>query len=524
MADHRRRSWKLAAVVAAAVTVAALIWWQRPSVQPGPASVRRSPIAATVPAFTVAASAPAERQSEPDDRGAPLEAREVVLTGRVNDAGGGFIAGAQVLATSYAPLANGTHETRVFQAKTDDEGRYRLRLPSGRHRLQAEADGYSSTVAWKEVGADRAQDFVLQPAARISGRVLAAVTREPVAGARVSIRRDDTAFDAAVPGVNTDEQGGFLFSTLPPGTYRVVARKDTLLGALEQPVVLDATDAVAGVELLLAATSTVRGRVTSAARGAIVQARVSLSPMDSSLRGLSPGWVFTDPEGQYLVAGVPPGRYRLVVSAHEHAASAEPITVSADLHQDVVLGAPAMVTGTVLTGDGRPARNAMVLATVGASGTASEVHADAMTNREGRFSITGLAGGPLMVTVGVGNEVAQVGPEKLHPGGRKEITIRLQPGAGVTGVARWDDGSPIVAQTVMTTQSFGEGSWMRMAGRTGADGTFAIGGLPPGEVSLYLDAREGGSAAIGGGRAARVTLTLKPGEQRTGVDLVVARR
>jgi hypothetical protein len=120
--------------------------------------------------------------------------------------------------------------------------------------------------------------------------------------------------------------------------------------------------------------------------------------------------------------------------------------------------------------------------------------------------------------------VAVVGPEELDPGGRKEITVRLEPGGRVTGSARWDDGSPIAAQPIMTAMALGEGSRMRLGARTTPDGTFAIGGLPPGEISLYLDVREGGTSQIGGMRSARVTLTLKAGEQRTGVDLVVVRR
>jgi hypothetical protein len=60
--------------------------------------------------------------------------------------------------------------------------------------------------------------------------------------------------------------------------------------------------------------------------------------------------------------------------------------------------------------------------------------------------------------------------------------------------------------------------------RTGPDGRFTIRGLPPGDVSLQV--APSGRAnerfeEIGSGRA---TVTLKPGEQRTGVELIVARR
>jgi hypothetical protein len=99
-----------------------------------------------------------------------LWAGGVTLSGRVLDAGGGVIPGGRVRASSYALNAEGTHDPRAFQADVDGEGHYWLQLPQGTHTLSAVADGYAPITRPVNLYGDMVKDFVLQPAARISGR------------------------------------------------------------------------------------------------------------------------------------------------------------------------------------------------------------------------------------------------------------------------------------------------------------------------------------------------------------------
>ena len=117
-----------------------------------------------------------------------------------------------------------------------------------------------------------------------------------------------------------------------------------------------------------------------------------------------------------------------------------------------------------------------------------------------------------------------VGPELLPSRGQKQVTIRLGSGAVVTGVARWEDGSPVAAESVMVVMEFAEGSRMHSGARTAWDGRFTIRGLPPGEVSLQVAPSGGANERFEGTGSGRATVSLKPGEQRTGVELIVARR
>jgi hypothetical protein len=102
------------------------------------------------------------------------------------------------------------------------------------------------------------------------------------------------------------------------------------------------------------------------------------------------------------------------------------------------------------------------------------------------------------------------------------VTIRLDAGASVMGVVSGDDGSPSAAAMLMVTSS--DGSRFEIQTHASQDGTFAVRGILPGAISLravplgrHIDERR----EEPGWDEAR--LTLEPGQQRTGLKLVVRR-
>jgi hypothetical protein len=124
-----------------------------------------------------------------------------------------------------------------------------------------------------------------------------------------------------------------------------------------------------------------------------------------------------------------------------------------------------------------------------------------------------------------GKQVAFAGPESLATGGRKEVTMRLGAGASVSGMVAWDDGAPTPSTIVMTMARNGGGGRFSVETQTAQDGSFSVWGLPPGEIALRAVPP---GRMIDPGRPEPgpdlTSITLKPGEQRTGVKLVVARR
>jgi hypothetical protein len=450
----------------------------------------------------------------------PPEPGERTLDGRVLDAGGGVIPGARVRATSYALNAGGTHDKRTFQADSDSEGRYQLRLPSGVHALFASADGYAPATQSLDMSFDRTKDFILQPAARISGRVVTAEGRVPVAGAQVAGHRDGWRDPVQDPVVTTDERGVFVLHALLPGTYMASARTKNRFGELARWVALGAADAVDDVEIVVSPTFAVRGKVTSAVGAPLPRASINVWSLDRPIHlSNPPARALADDDGQYVVEGIPPGGHRLVVSAGGYATHIEPITLSSDLSRDVVLPDTAVVTGVVLTSSGRPATRALVRGFLLTSSEGGGPSVDAFTDGQGRFSLGGLGGGVVMLTATARSETGG-GPETLDNGGRKEVTIRLRPGARVSGLVTWEDGSPSAAFLAVRVSSLEGRGQFNVEGHASRDGSFTIPAIPPGEISLRALPLGRPIAELG---SDEVTLRLDAGVQRTDVKLVMRR-
>ncbi|HEY0709967.1 MAG TPA: carboxypeptidase regulatory-like domain-containing protein, partial [Polyangia bacterium] len=221
------------------------------------------------------------------------------------------MASARVHATIYVLNAEGTHDRREFETISDEEGRYRLTLPKGRNRIVASADGYAPISLGLEIYGDQTKDLTLEPSANISGRVVTGAERTPVAGAEVKLRREN-GYDTT-GRLLTDERGAFTSNALSPGTYRLEARKDGLLGRFAKAIVLSATDRIDGIEIVVSATFAVRGRVTAPSGSAIAVAVVNLETDESMGFGALPARVVTDDEGRYVIDGFLPREYQLQI-------------------------------------------------------------------------------------------------------------------------------------------------------------------------------------------------------------------
>jgi RNA polymerase sigma factor (sigma-70 family) len=178
--------------------------------------------------------------------------RAAPVRGRVMDTAGRPIAGATVRVASLVPLADQTraahegllrlqHSRVVLQARSDAEGRFavdglpagmrvRLVISSATHlgqRVQAataddpqpnqlgESSYGGKTFRWLEPVLSGDWSVTLEPGRRVRGRVVAADTGLPVAGAHLQ---------AGVATTTTDLQGRFTLGLLPLGPSLVCAR------------------------------------------------------------------------------------------------------------------------------------------------------------------------------------------------------------------------------------------------------------------------------------------------------------
>jgi hypothetical protein len=451
-----------------------------------------------------------------------------VLSGRFLDAGGGPIAGGRLRITGVeATPGSGPPGGFSFEGVADGQGHYRLIVPAARYTLEARADGYAPARGYTDLHGRETRDFRLEPAARISGRVVTAGDQRPVAGAEVQAATTERRFDLLPPKTTSDAEGRFRLEGLPGGAFDVTARKGDLVGTAPQTLFLGAGGHSQDVEIAvspgLSLSGTVKGGegdgkpLASAQLILTLRAAGSLGPFDRSVSARS------DKDGRFRLAGLLPGSYTLITSAEGRAVKMEELSLAQSLTRDVVLEAAPTLAGVVLTAGGQPAGGAQVEVTVRGAGANRFGAADhTVSDSQGRFTLSRLSAGIATITARHGDETAEVKDLPLRASERKELTVKLQPGALVSGQVTWDEGGPAPDLRVMGLQR-GGGSDGREV-RSGPDGAFTVGPFTPGDISVVVMAPGARITWSSLARPEQVDLKLTGGEHRTGVKLVAPRR
>jgi hypothetical protein len=445
----------------------------------------------------------------------------VALGGRLLDAGGGPISGGTVLAMQLERDRDPPTFT-IYQAASGEDGGYRLLLPPGRYALRATADGYADGHAIAELHARaEVRDLVLQPAARVAGRVLDAGSRLPVAGARVSLEPAGVA-RILLPPVESDAEGSFRFQRVPAGQYRVLAREGGRAGVAS--VQMATAGAAEALEVLLAPAAAIEGTVRTPTGAPVAGARVSIRLHDRVGPTLPLSGGASDAGGRFRVEGLLPGRYVLMVEADGFAPifGEDVVLVGSEVaRRALTLAEAAAVSGLVLRADGTPAAGAKIEAR-SSSGPASRMER-AVADADGRFTVGGLGAGQLTVTAQDATGVGRLGPEPVTNGARRSVTIKLAPGGRISGRVLWEDGRPAAEVPVRaSTRVSGPGRPDEV--RTDADGRFSVGPLGEGEVSVVVMPPGETTSWSSYARPEQVNVTLGPGEHRTGIELKVPRR
>jgi hypothetical protein len=445
----------------------------------------------------------------------------LLLIGEVTDIGGGAIAGAKALVRSIGVFLRPGDEPGVFQTTADDKGVFRVRLARGDYDVLVTADGYAPMRDRATLtSSEQHRRYRLNPAARLSGRVLDRKSREPAAGASVWLRLDrlESFVDREVAA---DGEGRFHFDDLPAGGYVVLARADRRIG-LTRAVSLGVAQSTSDVEVLVDPGRSVRGLVVTQGDKPLGGVRVSVGRMDPPFERpvFAPR---TGTDGTFTVEGLLPGKYRVNAWAEGQGPSKmETVQLASRDVQGLklVMSQALVVRGQVLDRNGAPAAEVTVTGTVESPDPARRFSLDrATTDAAGKFQLDRLVPGKLTLTAKHADQGnARLGPEDTESMARNaSLTLRLETWGAVSGTVKFPDGAPaagvIVVAQPMGKMVFGPND----QAITDEGGRYRLGGLDKGQ--FMVTARRENVMNITAGM--RQELTLEMGEQKTGVDLTV---
>jgi hypothetical protein len=168
------------------------------------------------------------------------------------------------------------------------------------------------------------------PAGRIEGRVVDAISGAPIAKARISVPAAQGGGRLPASAVATDAEGRFVIDKLSAGMYGVTAShprypvaKGTIDAEAQQAIRVTKGEVKKDVVFKLRPGATVSGRVTNEEGELLANCSVSL--IAAKLRQ-STGAVQTDDRGLFRVFSVPEGRYYVRAECNRAVLRPQPLT------------------------------------------------------------------------------------------------------------------------------------------------------------------------------------------------------
>lgn len=201
-------------------------------------------------------------------------------------------------------------------------------------------------------------------------------------------------------------------------------------------------------------------------------------------------------DGRYALATPGSGAYVLIAAAGGHQPQAVSVTVGErPVELDVVLGGAGRLTGTVLTADGTPVRDATVTLT----DVHGEVVATTRSGPEGGYVITELVAGEYTLAAGAPAFRPAALPVTVQASRETRQDVELAGGALLRGTVRAGGGRPVedarvtlldVAGNVVDTLTTGPDGTFRFVDLATGEYTVIAVGYPP--VATVLQVASGG--------------------------------
>ena len=398
---------------------------------------------------------------------------------------------------------------------TDANGQFSFdALPDGKVTITASHPDYLDAA--RDVSPDQQSsvDITLGTGGSISGAVVGADGRAPIAGAQVSLNEEGDNSNFANDTTKTDGNGGFTFQHLRAGRYRLTAQ--TASGN-SQPaeVILADNQSQSGVQIQMISGALVHGTVSGLPAGRLGGVRIAASGNGYSDSAVS------DDNGSFSLANVPSGVVRLNASTSflQGRSTSQTLEIpdgATDVPVDIVFQGASSLSGRVTRG-GQPLGGLFVNA-VPDPPVGQGQRFSSQTDENGSYTLQGLTDGNYQVNV--------AGP---GVGYRKAFTVSgdtpgdiVLPGVTVTGtVVDGSTSQPIESVSVQAETGAQTQAVSMKRAVTDSNGNYSIDDVDPG--NYQVTARKTGyqlktqSLSVGTDTA-QLDFALQPG---TGVQIRV---
>lgn len=408
------------------------------------------------------------------------------------------LVGTVVSAATREPVPNARVVSGGVSVITPASGRFELKGVSvGEAWIEVSANGFMPRTEWLTIDAARrlsGMEITLTPAATVRGLVTRMGT--PLAGVTVSAQsavRDAT--ETGTPGSAVSDGEGHFELHVPAGKATLFAsapgeaRVDGPTLTLGPGELREGADIELGQQLIAVGRITVDGRPASGAQVAAFEAR----------SGALHGTAYSDPAGEFQLAGLSPGSYLLQVHANGVDAQRGPFEVSGSFDAPwlIELRSEGVVSGSV-----SPPTAGVIVRIRGTEWVGPG--AQTATDAQGRFQFNGVSGPVILQAEGEGGSAEA----RANPG--DDVTLTLEQ-AVLRGVVTDEQGRAVTDFSVRLRPLTGGAS--RTYAVLSPLGTFRV-QTPPGsyEVTAFAPGLGGAQPVQGesvrGGSGSEVRLSL----------------
>ncbi|MGA4719889.1 carboxypeptidase regulatory-like domain-containing protein [Fictibacillus nanhaiensis] len=399
-----------------------------------------------------------------------------------------------LVVTNGTPLAGATIVVResgsgtvVSRTVADDQGRYTVtNLVPGTYAVTASQDNYQTLALGAIINSNQTTNvsFNLAPnPAAINGTVFNSVTGTPITGASIEIRILNLN-GTTIASAFTDPSGNYTVSNLATGTYAVVVSAAGFQ-TNTATVLLTAGETETTNIALAPSPGSISGNVTGSG-GPINGATIRITDPN----GLTILTTISDAEGNYLITGLAPGSYNVVVSATGFQTNLTGAIVQPNLITICNVDLPPN-PGTI-EGQITPAFGGGTIQLFTADNI---LISSATTAPGGVFRFDSVAPGQYTITASLASYQTAVAGVSVFAGQTSAVSLNLQPNpASVSGQIRSTSGTPIKDAIV---QILDANETIIGIGTTDSNGNYSIGNLPPGTFQVSITAENFSSLIAG---------------------------